>query len=382
MPSATAGSGFVITCSGVDAGRTALLFCGRNMSALPWKPGNLSTMCMWPGQGRILRCGTFDTGGQAGTCNGSFSLDFNTFMRDHPGLVGPDPWSWQWSVGRFELQAWYRDPQAVTHGMLSTALSFETCNSNAPVCTPLVPSLIAIQPGSFVMGSDVALGYPYFPEHGYSGAPAHPVTITYPYWIGETEVTAEEYASIMGTRGSAGGLPGHPVVAVGWQEARAYCSGLNVQMEAQGLVPPSYEYRLPTEAEWEYAARAGTTTEYCTGTTLDCGEANIYKSLHSGVECVGYELWHSNPVRQYPPNAWGLYGILDNAAEWCLDTAAPYTAAAAVDPFVTGPGLRVHRGGAFAMPSSISRSAARIAWPEWFMTYNGLRVVLAPKRQP
>ena len=161
-----------------------------------------------------------------------------------------------------------------------------------------------------------------------------------------------------------------------WIEAVAYCNALNAQQMKLGTVPPGYVYRLPTEAEWEYACRAGTTTEFTSGPELHCSQARFSFSAHTGASCLGFG---PLPVGSCAPNAWGLYDMHGNVAEWCLDSHAPLSPSPAVDPYVGGFPDRVVRGGAWAFDSSICRSAARdFGFPEFASSGLGFRVVLAP----
>jgi formylglycine-generating enzyme required for sulfatase activity len=234
------------------------------------------------------------------------------------------------------------------------------------------PAVVAIQPGTFDMGSNAAGGAPYFGAVG----PVHSVTISYPFWMGVTEVTQAQYQALMG--GSGGG--NYPVSSLNWHEARAYCALLTAEQTASGNIPAGYEYRLPTEAEWEYACRAGTTTEFNTGTALFCNDAKFGYSYHSNSSC------NSNgtvPVGSYAPNAWGLYDMHGNVWEWCLDSYASYTAGAVTDPFVTGGPNRVIRGGSWYIYSHGCRSAIR-GYGNPGITDDGVgfRVVLAPVLVP
>ncbi len=246
------------------------------------------------------------------------------------------------------------------------------CPENFP--TP--PGTVAIQAGSFQMGSNAASGPPYFGPLG----PVHDVTISYCFWMGQHEVTQSEYAALMGTNPSYYLGANNPVDSVTWFDAQAYCAALTAQQSALGNVPASYQYRLPTEAEWEYACRAATTTEFNVGGALFCSDANFYWSYHSNSYCG---VLSTVPVGNYAPNAWGLYDMHGNVWEWCLDSYADYSAAPATDPFVTGGYRRVVRGGGWAFYSSSCLSASRWSGgPGATSNYIGFRVVLAPVLVP
>jgi formylglycine-generating enzyme required for sulfatase activity len=228
-----------------------------------------------------------------------------------------------------------------------------------------IPSgFVAIQPGTFQMG-----------EVGVA-EPVHSVTISYPFWMGAKEVTQAEYAALMGTNPSYfQGNASRPVEQVTWHNARSYCAALTAQQASLGAVPSGYEYRLPTEAEWEYACRAGTTTSWNVGNSLSCSQANH----HSSGFCVG----QTSVVGIYAPNGLGLYDMHGNVWEWCLDSEANYPAAAVTDPFVTGGPYRVFRGGSWYNDSYYCRSAFRGSGVPSVADYNlGFRVVLAPVLVP
>jgi formylglycine-generating enzyme required for sulfatase activity len=235
--------------------------------------------------------------------------------------------------------------------------------------------MVAIEPGTFQMGSSGPNVAPYF--HAASEQLVHLVTISHPFWMAAREVTQAEYWRLMGTNPSFNVGPKWPVDSVSWYEARAYCAALTVEATLAGDVPVGYEYRLPTEAEWEYACRAGTTTEFNLGPELFCGEAAFYYSLHSVSVCSG--VVDPADVGSYAPNAWGLYDMHGNAFEWCLDAFASYSSTPVTDPFVAAGPNRVYRGGSWLSASSDCRSAARAARsPYNKTTHTGFRVVLAP----
>ncbi|MFM7298984.1 MAG: SUMF1/EgtB/PvdO family nonheme iron enzyme, partial [Planctomycetota bacterium] len=136
-------------------------------------------------------------------------------------------------------------------GNTSTCVATLTVTLSGACQTPA--GFVAIQPGTFQMGSNAATGAPYYNDAGYSPQPVHAVTISYAYWMGAKEVTQAQYAALMGSNPSYfGGNPNYPVERVTWFSARAYCAALTAQQAALGTVPAGYEYRLPTEAEWEY----------------------------------------------------------------------------------------------------------------------------------
>jgi formylglycine-generating enzyme required for sulfatase activity len=242
--------------------------------------------------------------------------------------------------------------------------------------------MVAIAPGTFTMGSNAPGGAPYF--DGSNNNLEHSVTISYPFWMAEHEVTQAEYSALMGNNPSLYVGPNRPVERVSWNTARAFCTALTVQETLAGNVPAGYEYRLPTEAEWEYACRAGTTTEFNVGAALLCGDAwfsETYHPTNSIVSCRN--LTGTLDVGSYAPNAWGLYDMHGNVWEWCLDSFLNYSAVPVTDPFISGAPGRVHRGGGWSGRSDDCQSARRRSTsPDNAFSYFGFRVVLAPALVP
>jgi formylglycine-generating enzyme required for sulfatase activity len=244
--------------------------------------------------------------------------------------------------------------------------------------------MVAIAPGTFSMGSNAPGGAPYF--DGQDKNVEHMVTISYPFWMGEHEVTQTEYTALMGSNPSSFVGPNRPVETVSWNTARAYCTALTVQETLAGNVPAGYEYRLPTEAEWEYACRAGTTTEFNVGAELLCGDAWFNETYHPTNTLIScHNPFGTTDVGGHAPNAWGLYDMHGNVGEWCLDSYADYSAASVTDPFVTGGPRRLIRGGNWNDFSFKCRSAFRGGQnidPGSAYFYFGFRVVLAPVLVP
>ncbi|MFM7283425.1 MAG: formylglycine-generating enzyme family protein [Planctomycetia bacterium] len=246
--------------------------------------------------------------------------------------------------------------------------------------------MVLISPGTFRMGSDKPKGPPHFGSR--DEKPVRSVTLSYSFWMGATEVTQAQYRALMGTSSSSALSAHHPVCEVSWNEARAYCTALTQQQSVQGKLPVGCEYRLPTEAEWEYACRAGTTTQFHVGAELSCSQARIGAVYHPDWEPPGdFEDCRSNrgaaPVGSYPANPWGLYDMHGNVMEWCLDSYSPYTAGAVVDPFVTGGPDRVVRGGSWFNNSTHCHSARRFNGTPGLLDIRiGFRVVLGPVRAP
>ena len=196
-------------------------------------------------------------------------------------------------------------------------------------------TLRLVPTGKFVMGS----------AHGYNDErPAHLVTLSQPFYLSVHEVTQAQFAKVMGTNPSHVRGPRRPVHEVTWHEAREFCRRLSLR---EGSV-----YRLPTEAEWEHACRAGGTTKYCFGDSSArlADYAWFARNNAEGPHAVG----------QRKPNAWGLHDMHGNVWEWCGDWFGPYSAEAQTDPAGPAGGLRrVIRGGPWAAPPDACRSAYR-----------------------
>jgi formylglycine-generating enzyme required for sulfatase activity len=194
------------------------------------------------------------------------------------------------------------------------------------------------------------------------------VTVAGGFWIGRYEVTQREFLGIMGYDPSlAFDDLDRPVEQVPWGEARRYCQ----QFTSKLSIPKGYEYRLPTEAEWELAARAGTTTRFSFGD--DIGYSQLADHAWYGGLGGNFEL----DVGGKLPNPWGLYDMNGNVWEWCLDWYDKYPGGSVVDP--TGPGvgvLKVARGGAYWSNARDCRSATRLAAPPGGNSNVGFRIVL------
>ena len=236
-------------------------------------------------------------------------------------------------------------------------------------------NMVPIALGAFQMGSWVG---------SVNEQPVRAVTLSHPFWMGKYEVTQADYQAVMGSNPSffqGANAPQRPVEAVTWNSAVAYCQALTVIEQAAGRVPAGYQYRLPTEAEWEYCCRAGTTTEWHTGTSLSTSQANFEGALANATNTTG----QTAVVGSYAPNAFGLHDMHGNVWEWCLDSFAPYAPGPVTNPFVTGSVNRVFRGGSWQSVTSAiyCRSAVRLLFPSGFASsFGGFRVVLAPVLVP
>ena len=243
-----------------------------------------------------------------------------------------------------------------------------------PVAINPMLGMVPILPGTFTMGSASGTAFE---------APAHTVTLTRPFWISKHEVTQAQFQAVAGFNPSyfqGVGVPdaaNRPVETVKWSEAMAYCAALTASEAAAGRVPAGYQYRLPTEAEWEYCCRAGTTTPWYTGASLSTSQAN-FSGVRSSALFPGGQ---TAPVGSYAPNAWGLFDMHGNVMEWCLDSGAAYAAGPATDPLVSSSAFagRIRRDGIWFSLANDCRSSCRNSYlPDLADRNGGFRVVLAP----
>ncbi|MGH7009739.1 MAG: formylglycine-generating enzyme family protein, partial [Caulobacteraceae bacterium] len=244
--------------------------------------------------------------------------------------------------------------------------------------------MVAIPPGRFTMGS------PDDEERweGYDGAeePVHEVAIDHVFALGRGAVTVDAYAAFIAetnydmgesafvlngdkwedTPGRGWRDPGfeqrgdHPVTCVSWHDAHAFIAWLNDHLE---LTDKPDAYRLPSESEWEYACRAGTTTPFSFGTSITTDQANLNGAAAYGGAATSM-VWRrvKTPAGRFPANAFGLYDMHGNCWDWCEDVWNMSYADAPADgsPWLTGDaGLRVLRGGSWYASAQLCRSAMR-----------------------
>lgn len=202
---------------------------------------------------------------------------------------------------------------------------------------------VKIEPGCFEMGRDKN-----FKDSLQAELPTHKVCIQKGFYLGETEVTQDQWEDVMGSNPSKFKLRNNPVERVTWNDVQEFIQKLN-QLEGQNV------YRLPTEAEWEYAARAGTRSVYYYGND----EENLHKYAWFGNE--GYR-GSSKEVAKKKPNPWGLYDMEGNVWEWVQDWYSDgyYAASPMNDPKgPEGGQYRVYRGGSWVSKAFNLRSALR-----------------------
>ena len=253
-----------------------------------------------------------------------------------------------------------------------------TANREKTVRNALGMEFVLIPSGTFVMGS------PVDEEHRDASELQHLVTISSPFYMQITEVTVEQWWAVMGKRflGRKKGTKDMPVVKVSWHDCIEFIDKLN-QITGD-------RYMLPTEAQWEYAARAGGKTAYFGGGQIECSQAMFANNPKKYNDCVstnviaGLKPGQPAPVKSYLPNAWGLYDMHGNVWEWCVDRFNRYHALPLVDPRETHSGHhRVRRGGSWFGPGYSIRSANRAhGHPMSRLQNTGFRLVMVRSDLP
>ena len=225
--------------------------------------------------------------------------------------------------------------------------------------------LVLIPAGSFTMGS------PEGEKERLPGEKQHPVTISKAFYMGKFTVTQAQYSAVMDHNPSSFKGSKNPVELVSWDEATAFCDKLNVKFKT--IKPKGMSFQLPTEAQWEYACRAGTATRFYAGDhDDDLGDAAWYSDNSDGT---------THPVGGKKPNAFGLYDMHGNVWQWCQDAyRMDNEKLNATDPINNAQGdQRVFRGGSWSANPWFCRSAIRYFRAPGIRDYMvGFRVVVAP----
>ncbi len=223
-----------------------------------------------------------------------------------------------------------------------------------------------IEPGTFMMGS------PENEEGRLDNEMQHEVTLAKGYSLMTTQVTQRQWKAVMGSNPSRFKKRGDdcPVECVSWEDVQAFIQKLNVKEGTN-------TYRLPTEAEWEYACRAGTETRFHWGDEADCSRANYGKGLSS--ECKGKPS-RTMEVGSFPSNAWDFYDMHGNVREWCEDWYGDYPSGSVTDPEGPTSGrFRVIRGGGWCSSARVCRSAYRARYgPGYRRSFLGFRLARPP----
>ncbi|MBK8815870.1 MAG: formylglycine-generating enzyme family protein [Methylococcaceae bacterium] len=204
-----------------------------------------------------------------------------------------------------------------------------------------------IEPGTFLMGSPTVE-----PERS-ADETQHSVTITQGYWLADSTVTQALWQAAMGSNPSSFIDDDLPVEQISWHEAQTFIDTLN------GL-KPELKLCLPTEAQWEYACRAGTQTPYSFGEQIDSNQVNFYEINPYNSGKKSEDRRQTVIVKSLPPNPWGLYEMHGNVMEWCQDWYAKYPTGTTIDPIGQDTGdNRVLRGGSCFLFGRLCRSARR-----------------------
>ena len=211
------------------------------------------------------------------------------------------------------------------------------------------------------------------------------VTLTRGFWMGQSEITQAQWHHFMGEpRGplTAGVGGDFPVYWVSYLEAEEFCGRLTTRARASGQLPADWAFHLPTEAQWEYACRAGTTTAFAFGASLTHRDANLGKPYNGTPDPTPGAT--ASTVGHYPANAWGLHDMHGNEFEWCRDWyharlpggTDPDLSSTRGEPNRDGTYSRVRRGGAWMDSDRFCRSALRLRYePERRADHIGFRVV-------
>jgi formylglycine-generating enzyme required for sulfatase activity len=208
------------------------------------------------------------------------------------------------------------------------------------ITTHIGMKFVWIPPGNFVMGS------PLEEKERHQDETQHKVTLTKGFYLGAYPVTQEQWQVVMGTNPSSHkGAQNLPVDNVSWDDCRVFLEKVS---KKEGRA-----YRLPSEAEWEFACRAGTTTPFYTGQNISTDQANFNGGFSSdGADEAGLFRGETTPMGSFPANAWGLFDMHGNIWQWCADWYGEYPRAAVVDPH-----------GLFAEPSGASGLIAQLSSP-------------------
>jgi formylglycine-generating enzyme required for sulfatase activity len=223
--------------------------------------------------------------------------------------------------------------------------------------------MLWVKPGTFEMGS------PSSEKDRDDDETPHAVTLTQGFYLGKHEVTQSQWEKVMGSNPSKYKGGDRPVEKVSWTDVTSFCNKLTASERTAGRLPAGMTYQLPTEAQWEYACRAGTKTSFSFGDSLTSGQANI--SGGPG---------ETTAVGKYPANGWGFHDMHGNVWEWCADRYGIYPTVAVTDPVGPADGSgRVLRGGSWGFTANIARSAIRY-WtvPAFSSSSLGFRLSLRP----
>ncbi|MDA9962627.1 formylglycine-generating enzyme family protein [Opitutales bacterium] len=222
-------------------------------------------------------------------------------------------------------------------------LSTSAAEGKAFVIADLSMEMLWIKPGTFEMGS------PSSEKDRDDDETPHMVTLTQGFYLGKHEVTQSQWEKVSGSNPTHFKGGDRPVEKVSWPDVTSFCNKLTASERMAGRLPAGMTYQLPTEAQWEYACRAGTKTSFSFGDELTSDQANIRGSPRETTD-----------VGQYAANPWGFHDMHGNVWEWCADWYGAYPTGAGRDPVGPADGsYRVNRGGSWLSTASYARSAIR-----------------------
>ncbi|MGC6427230.1 MAG: formylglycine-generating enzyme family protein [Akkermansiaceae bacterium] len=281
----------------------------------------------------------------------------------------------------------------MTRYLILYSLLFGFFCEASPTENSLGMKMVKIEKGTFLMGSPES-------EKGHqSDEKQRKVSISKTFFMSATEVTQKQWIDLMETtfedlinqqRGPAGrgaklsskvSAIGdqQPMCYVNWADAMAFCKKLTEKEHESGALPKDMKYSLPTEAQWEYACRGGTSSVFSNGNVLTSEMANFYGKMPYGTKELGEYREKTTKVASFSPNAWGLFDMHGNVYEWCSDwyEESPTSTADPIGP-EEGDG-RVIRGGAWDRKASSCRSAYRYSRDPNRRAHNiGFRIVVVP----
>ena len=278
--------------------------------------------------------------------------------------------------------------QKIFNIMLAAAMMLLIISCSKDDSNPVEPEkqvtipMVLIPAGTFQMGNTGAC-LEWTPDETL----VQTVTISREFYMSKYEVTQKQYQSVMDTNPSYFKGENLPVETVSWYESVAFCNALS---QLEGLTPcytingtnvtcnwEANGYRLPTEAEWEYACKAGTSTDFYSGSLTNENCTPIDANLDNIAWYCGNANNTTHPVGQKQPNAFGLYDMSGNVWEWCWDWYSSYSSTAVTDPTGASTGsFRVYRGGSWCINAYYCRSACRISYaPNYDNLIIGFRIV-------
>ena len=293
--------------------------------------------------------------GAGDTHNTLFTLETNGTLKT------ATTFDFETNASTYAIRVEARDEyNATVEGNFTVTLTDVYEPSQPPHSIPSASNLemIWVEPGTFKMGS------PTSEANRTPNETERNVTLTKGFYLGKYEVTQAQYQAVM--TGNSNGLSAtpsqyngnlnRPVEKVSWNDIQVFLSRLNAAEQSAGRLPAGWSYILPTEAQWEYACRAGTATAYSWGNSISALNANYNQS----------GIGKSRPVGKYSANPWGFYDMHGNVSEWTHDWGSAFSGAHVSDPSGPNSGsYKIRRGGGFNYPASSLRSAKRM----WGTTY-------------